>query len=124
MSSYAHGQVGTIQEPYSAVLERALAHGRCVADLRGLSRSPDGHVDGVTAHRVALTPSRIGVRSRNGRCATSSKPSASAFDTLQRLGVCASSGEDAQLAPALAVHLGHTCFRCRRIPPQRARRVI
>ena len=53
MSSYAHGQVGAIQEPHSAVLERALADGRCVADLRGLyihetRRRSDGHVDGVT----------------------------------------------------------------------------
>ena len=53
MSRYAHGQVGTIQEPYGAGLERALADGRCVADLRGLyihetRRRSDGHVDGVT----------------------------------------------------------------------------
>ena len=53
MSSYAHGQVRAIQETYGAVLERALADGRCVADLRGVyihetRRRSDGHVDGVT----------------------------------------------------------------------------
>ena len=53
MSRYAHGQVGTIQEPYGAGLERALPYRRCVADLRGLyihetRRRSDGHVDGVT----------------------------------------------------------------------------
>ena len=54
MSSYAHGQVRAIQEPYGAGLERALADGRCVADLRGVyihetRRRSDGHIDGVEA---------------------------------------------------------------------------
>jgi hypothetical protein len=66
MSRYAHGQVGTIQEPYSAGLERALADGRCVADLRGVyihetRRRSDGHVDGVTvaSRRVDATDANL-----------------------------------------------------------------
>ena len=39
------------------------------------------------------------------------RPSASAFATRHRDGVARHpEGEDAELAPALAVHLGHTCF--------------
>ena len=87
MSSYAHGQMGAIQETHSAVFERALPYWRLVSNF--------------------VKPIRVGVRHAPPR---------------GRLGVI--TREDAQLAPALAVHLSHTCFRRGRVAPESSWRVV
>ena len=78
MSSYAHGQVRAIQETYGAVLERALADGRCVADLRGVyihetRRRSDGHVDGVTVASRRVDAIDANLKFRKGQKQTPSQ---------------------------------------------------
>ena len=78
MSSYAHGQVRAIQEMHNAVLERALADGRRIADLRGLyihetRRRSDGHVDVVTVASRRVDAIDANLKFRKGQKQTPSQ---------------------------------------------------
>ena len=70
--------MGAIQKMHNAVLERALAHGRCIADLRGLyihetRRRSDGHVDGVTVASRRVDAIDANLKFRKGQKRTPSQ---------------------------------------------------